>query len=45
MSADTQNRFSRYFTAYVAARQNPVQLKARMEEKFSDTFWYYFHFK
>jgi len=45
MSADTQNRFSQYFTAYVAARQNPVQLKARMEEKFSDTFWFYFHFK
>lgn len=45
MSADTQNRFSQYFTAYVAARQNPVQLKAKMEAKFSDTFWYYFHFK
>jgi hypothetical protein len=45
ISADTQNRFSRYFTAYVAARQNPVQLKTRMEEKFRDTFWYYFHFK
>jgi hypothetical protein len=45
MSADTQNRFSQYFTAYLAARQNPVQLKSRMKEKFSDTFWYYFHFK
>jgi len=45
MTADTQNRFSQYFTAYVVARQNPVQLKTKMAEKFSDTFWYYFHFK
>jgi len=45
VSADSQNRFSQYFTAYLAARQNPVQLKTLMAEKFSDTFWYYFHFK
>jgi hypothetical protein len=45
ISADTQSRFSQYFTAYIAARQNPVLLKTKMTEKFSDTFWYYFHFK
>jgi len=45
ISAESSDRFSRYFTAYVAARQDQARLKERMEKDFSDTFWYYFHFK
>jgi len=45
ISAESSDRFSRYFTAYVAARQDQTKLKERMEKDFSDTFWFYFHFK
>lgn len=45
LSQDTQTRFSRYFTAYQSARQNPATLKEKMQKGFGDTFWYYFHFK
>jgi hypothetical protein len=45
ISLDTQDRFSQYFSAYVGARKNPSTLKARMQERFGNTFWYYYHFK
>jgi hypothetical protein len=45
VSSDTRERFSRYFTAYIAARKNSSTLRAKMEEGFGDTFWFYFHFK
>lgn len=45
VSMETRARFEKYFTAYVSARQNPSLLKQRMEKDFSNTFWYYFHFK
>jgi hypothetical protein len=45
LSAESSDRFSRYFTVYVAARQDQTRLKERMQKDFGDTFWYYFHFK
>jgi hypothetical protein len=45
MSSETQARFTLYFKAYVAARKNPETGKAKMEQGFGDSFWYYFHFK
>jgi hypothetical protein len=45
LSDETQSRFSRYFTAFIAARNNPATGKAKMEQGFGNTFWYYFHFK
>ena len=45
MSNETMTRFSQYFTAYTAARQNPSLLKQKMQQKFGNTFWFYFHFK
>ncbi len=45
ISKETRMRFDQYFSAYVTARQNPATLKETMQEQFSNTFWYYFHFK
>ena len=45
LSDEIKLRFSQYFTAYMSARQNPALLKEKMEKQFSNTFWYYFHFK
>jgi hypothetical protein len=45
ISMDTQDRFSQYFSAYVEARKNPSTLKARMQARFGNTFWFYYHFK
>ncbi len=45
VSNETRIRFDNYFASYVTARQNPATLKEKMQEQFSDTFWYYFHFK
>ncbi len=45
LSDEIKLRFSQYFTAYMSARQNPASLKEKMEKQFSNTFWYYFHFK
>jgi hypothetical protein len=45
ISLDTQDRFNQYFSAYVEARKNPSTLKARMQERFGNTFWFYYHFK
>jgi hypothetical protein len=44
ISEKTQERFKQYVTAYNKHKNNPSQLKLRMEENFSNTFWYYFHF-
>ena len=45
VSNETRIRFDNYFSSYVNARQNPETLMEKMQEQFSDTFWYYFHFK
>ena len=45
VSSETQDRFDRYFAAYVTARKNPSTLKEKMEQRFGDTFWFYYHFK
>jgi hypothetical protein len=45
ISAETRARFEQYFAAYVEARKNPSSLKEKMQAKFSNTFWFYFHFK
>ncbi|MFZ0282646.1 MAG: DUF6057 family protein [Bacteroidales bacterium] len=45
LSDDSRSRFQKYFTAYVSMRQNPEQLKQKMQKDFRNTFWYYFHFK
>jgi hypothetical protein len=45
ISMDTQDRFNQYFSAYVEARKNPSTLKARMQARFGNTFWFYYHFK
>ena len=45
ISRETMGRFDRYFSTYMGARQNPSKLKQTMQQNFSDTFWYYFHFK
>jgi hypothetical protein len=45
ITPETQTRFSQYFSSYMGARQNPALLKEKMQEKFGNTFWYYFHFK
>ena len=45
ISNETQARFDQYLAAYIGARQNPSLLKQKMQVNFSNTFWYYFHFK
>ena len=45
ISIDTQDRFKQYFSAYVDARKNPSTLKAKMQARFGNTFWFYYHFK
>lgn len=44
INLSTRAHFDSYFTAYVAARKNPATLKEKMQSRFGDTFWYYFHF-
>ncbi|NSW95669.1 MAG: hypothetical protein HPY62_13260 [Bacteroidales bacterium] len=45
MNPETLSRFDQYFASYITARNDPATMEQRMREKFSDTFWYYFHFK
>jgi hypothetical protein len=45
ISNETRMRFGQYFTTYMSARQNPATLKEKMQKQFSNTFWYYFHFR
>jgi len=45
ISNETRLRFDQYFTTFMAARQNPATMQEKMQKQFSDTFWYYFHFK
>ena len=45
ISPESMARFDQYLITYVGARQNPSLLKEIMQEKFGNTFWYYFHFK
>jgi hypothetical protein len=45
ISNEARLRFGQYFTAFVAARQNPSSLKQKMETEFGNTFWFYYHFK
>jgi hypothetical protein len=45
ISKESQIRFDQYFATYIQARKNPSTLKQKMEAGFSNTFWYYFHFK
>jgi hypothetical protein len=42
---ETRLRFDQYFVTYVEARKRQSTFKERMEEKFGNTFWFYFHFK
>lgn len=44
-STETQARFDEYFKTFLKARQNPASLQETMKKQFSNTFWYYFHFK
>lgn len=41
---ETLDRFTQYVNDYQLFRNNPLQLKNNMNLKFSDTFWYYYHF-
>ena len=45
LSQESAARFEKYFASYVSNRQNTALLKQRMAKDFSNTFWYYFHFK
>lgn len=45
ISFETQARFDQYVAAYIAARQNPATSKERMQQRFGNTFWFYFHFE
>jgi hypothetical protein len=45
VTPDAMARFDKYFTSYMAARNNPATLKENMQKQFGDTFWYYFHFR
>jgi hypothetical protein len=45
MNPSTLARFDQYRSTYMAARSNPATVKQVMEERFGNTFWYYFHFK
>lgn len=45
INPETLIRFDQYFATYIAARNDPATMEPKMREKFSDTFWYYFHFK
>jgi hypothetical protein len=45
ISNETRARFDQYFASYMTARQNPATLQEEMEKQFSNTFWYYFHFR
>jgi hypothetical protein len=45
ISNETMQRFEKYFSTYMKARQNPATLKEKMRKQFGNTFWYYFHFK
>jgi len=45
LSNQSKEKFNQYISMYNLYRKNPLQLNLRMEENFSDTFWYYFHFK
>ncbi len=45
VSSDTQERFTKYFSAFVEARKDPSTLKETMQKKFGNTFWFYYHFK
>jgi len=44
ISRETLSRFDQYFATYQKARNNPARLQQIMQEKFGDTFWYYYHF-
>lgn len=41
----TLTRFDQYFASYLVAREDPATMEQKMRAKFSDTFWYYFHFR
>lgn len=45
ISSETRARFDQYVSAYIAARQNPATSQEIMQKSFSNTYWYYFHFK
>ena len=45
MSMETQARFEAYFNAYKAYRTSPALNASRIEKEFSNSYWYYFHFK
>ena len=45
LNVETMGRFDDYFAAFVQARNDPSTMKEKMQEKFGNTFWYYFHFR
>lgn len=38
-------RFKQYFSTYKQMQQNPAVGRQQMRNQFSNTFWFYFHFK
>ncbi|MGM0530784.1 MAG: DUF6057 family protein, partial [Bacteroidota bacterium] len=42
---DIKLRFQQYISTYKKTRENPSQGRQQMQNQFSNTFWYYFHFK
>ena len=44
ISHETKIRFDQYVSAFKLNRKNPSLGKENMQEKFGNTFWFYFHF-
>ena len=45
ISPETQRRFDQYVSTYKSLRVNSALSKENMQQKFGNTFWFYFHFK
>jgi len=45
ISVETQTRFDQYVATYKLLKQNSALNKETMQKEFSNTFWFYFHFK
>ena len=45
INPETLARFDHYFAAFIEARKDPSSARQKMQEKFGNTFWYYFHFR
>lgn len=45
INPETQKRFDQYVSTYKSLRLNSALSKENMQQKFGNTFWFYFHFK